>query len=114
MGVDCRDVGTSATVDACSGEVSSGRSPLVILVIAILVVATLSVAALAYLKLSKRRNKEAPPVFIPNEKGELSHNEVIASPPSSRRDAEDTPEMYRDADANLDEDYERAELPETV
>jgi hypothetical protein len=113
MGVDCRDVGVSPTVDACSGEVSDGKSPLIILVIAILIVATLAIAGLAYLKLSKRRKKESPPVFIPNDKGELSHDQVIESAPSSRRDAEDTA-VYHDADANIDDDYERPDLPETV
>lgn len=109
FGVDCRDVGISTTVDSCSGQVSEGKSPLVILVIAIVVVATLAICALVYLKLSKRRTKEAA-VFVPNEKGELSHDTVIGNGPSDRGDAADM--MHNDADAAAEDDFEH--LPETV
>ena len=110
--VNCGDIGVSSTVDPCTGQVSSGRSnTLLIIIIIVLTCATLGIGILAYQKRRNNKTKDAP-VFIPNEKGEMSHNEVIGNGSSSRSDAQDI--MHNDADAAADDDFEHAELPETV
>ena len=111
LGVDCNDVGVSDTVDACTGQVSTGPNILLIIIIIVLTCATFGIGILAYRKRRNHKTKDAP-VFIPNEKGELSHSEVIGNGSSSRSDAQDI--MHNDADAAADDDFEHAELPETV
>jgi hypothetical protein len=107
--VDCTDVGVSVRVDACSGKVSGGVSVGIFLVIAVVVVsiATLAIAFLIYRKRARKKLKEAP-VFVPNEKGEMSHHEVFSTS-SSRMSAGEV--MHSDADAAHDEDFDHQAQP---
>ena len=110
--VDCADIGKSSTVDTCTGQVSSnGPKPIVFAIIALFVLGTLGIGFMAYRKRRNNKTKDEP-VFVPNDKGELSHDEVIGNGSSSRSDAQDI--MHNDADAAADDDFEHAELPETV
>mmetsp|Transcript_4225 Transcript_4225/g.8581 ORF Transcript_4225/g.8581 Transcript_4225/m.8581 type:complete len:2196 (-) Transcript_4225:58-6645(-) len=111
LGVNCGDVGVSETVDACTGQVKERSNTLLIIIIIVLTCATLGIAILAYQKRRNNKTKDAP-VFVPNEKGEMSHSEVIGNGSSARSDAQDI--MHNDADAAADDDFEHAELPETV
>lgn len=83
-----------------------------IILIIVLTVATLGIGYMAYRKRRNNKTKDEP-VFVPNDKGELSHNEVIGNGSSSRLDAREDI-MHNDADAAADDDFEHAELPEAV
>ena len=100
MGIKCEDVGSSDSINACTGAVYANKGVIVGVVLALVVVAV--VGYLFWRRRSQEKRKaENNPLFL-KPKGEMNHTPEFSSvdPPSAfdyEEDREDVP-LARDAD----------------